>query len=150
MLDLPEKFGDTIHPATNTLFTPGLIILLSMIEIQQFASQLIANLEQVILDKRSVIELLAVSLLCEGHILLEDVPDTRKTMLARSIAVSMGGEFMRLRCTPDLLPNDVTGLSVYHPVCGQYEFRLGPVFVNVLLADLQLNSPLDIGGMSAS
>jgi MoxR-like ATPase len=82
-----------------------------------------------------VIELLLVALLCEGHVLLEDVPGTGKTMLARSVAISLGGSFKRLQCTPDLLPNDITGISVFNQQSGQFEFRPGPVFVNILLAD---------------
>lgn len=104
-------------------------------DVQDFASTIIRNVEKVIVGKQDVIEMLMVALLCEGHVLLEDVPGTGKTMLARSIAVSLGGEFKRLQCTPDLLPNDVTGVSVFNQQTGQFEFRPGPVFVNVLLAD---------------
>jgi MoxR-like ATPase len=76
-----------------------------------------------------------VAMLCEGHVLIEDVPGVGKTMLARSIAISLGGQFKRLQCTPDLLPNDVTGVSVFNQQTGQFEFRPGPIFVNILLAD---------------
>ena len=107
----------------------------SIKQVQAFATQVYENVEQVIVGKRDVIELLVVALLCEGHILLEDVPGVGKTMLARSIAISLGGEFKRLQCTPDLLPNDVIGVSVYNQQNGQFEFRPGPVFVNILLAD---------------
>src|SRR5512142_1777285 len=103
--------------------------------IQDFAARIIDNVEQVILGKRESIELLMVALLCEGHVLIEDVPGVGKTMLARSIAVSLGGQFKRLQCTPDLLPNDVTGVSVFNQQTSQFEFRSGPIFVNVLLAD---------------
>ncbi|MEW5868986.1 MAG: MoxR family ATPase [Chloroflexota bacterium] len=103
--------------------------------IQEFALKIVDNVEQVIVGKRDVIELLVVALLCEGHVLLEDVPGTGKTMLARSMAISLGGTFKRLQCTPDLLPNDVTGVSVYNQQNGQFEFRPGPIFVNILLAD---------------
>ena len=103
--------------------------------IQTFTSQITENIERVIVGKRDVIELLMVALLCEGHVLLEDVPGTGKTMLARSLAISMGGSFKRLQCTPDLLPNDVTGVSVYNQQSGEFEFRPGPIFVNILLVD---------------
>ena len=106
-----------------------------MRQVQDFVSQVVDNVEKVIIGKRSVIEMLLVALLCEGHVLLEDVPGVGKTMLARSMAISLGGQFKRLQCTPDLLPNDVTGVSVFNQQTGQFEFRPGPVFVNILLAD---------------
>lgn len=106
-----------------------------MIEIQEFSARLIENVEKVIIGKRQAIELLLVALLCEGHVLVEDVPGTGKTMLARALAISLGGIFKRLQCTPDLLPNDVTGVNVFNQSSGSFEFRPGPVFVNVLLAD---------------
>jgi len=106
-----------------------------MSPIQDFAARVINNVEQVIIGKREAIELLLVALLCEGHVLIEDVPGVGKTMLARSIAVSLGGQFKRLQCTPDLLPNDVTGVSVFNQRTGEFEFRPGPIFVNLLLAD---------------
>src|SRR5258708_29454793 len=74
-------------------------------------------------------------MLCQGHALIEDVPGTGKTMLARAMAVSMGLDFKRLQCTPDLLPNDITGVSVFNQRSGDFEFRRGPVFANILLAD---------------
>jgi MoxR-like ATPase len=106
-----------------------------MNHIQEFASKITENVERVIIGKKDTIELLMVALLCEGHILIEDVPGVGKTMLARAMAISLGGQFKRLQCTPDLLPNDVTGVSIYNQQNGQFEFRQGPVFVNILLAD---------------
>ena len=106
-----------------------------MDSIQDFVSQVIDNVEHVIVGKREVIELFMVALLCEGHVLIEDVPGTGKTMLARAISISLGGVFKRLQCTPDLLPNDITGVSVFNQQNSQFEFRPGPIFVNLLLAD---------------
>lgn len=106
-----------------------------MSDIQDFISPLIHNIEKVIIGKRSTIELLMVAMICEGHVLLEDVPGVGKTMLARSLAVSLGGQFKRLQCTPDLLPNDVMGVSIFNQKTGEFEFRAGPVFVNILLVD---------------
>ncbi|RPI87127.1 MAG: MoxR family ATPase [Chloroflexi bacterium] len=106
-----------------------------MNQVQEFSNRIIENIEKVIVGKRETIELLMVALLCEGHVLLEDVPGTGKTMLARSMAISLGGIFKRLQCTPDLLPNDVTGVSVYNQQNADFEFRPGPIFVNILLAD---------------
>ncbi len=106
-----------------------------MPSVQDFAQEVIDNVSRVIIGKRDVIELLLVAMLCDGHVLLEDVPGVGKTMLARALAVSLGGRFKRLQCTPDLLPNDVTGVSVFNQQNTQFEFRPGAVFANILLAD---------------
>ena len=103
--------------------------------VSQFAERVIANVETVIVGKRPQIEFLLVALLCQGHVLIEDVPGTGKTMLARAIAASMGLDFKRIQCTPDLLPNDITGVSIYNQADGAFEFQPGPVFANLLLAD---------------
>jgi MoxR-like ATPase len=103
--------------------------------ITAFAERITRNIETVIVGKRPEIELLLVALLCGGNVLIEDVPGTGKTMLARAVAGSMGVDFKRLQCTPDLLPNDVTGVSIFNSRDGVFEFQPGPIFVNVLLAD---------------
>src|SRR6202171_5640272 len=106
-----------------------------MATLRDFSLRLIENVETVIVGKRFQLELLMVALLCQGHVLIEDVPGTGKTMLARAAAASLGLSFKRVQCTPDLLPNDITGVSVFNQQAGTFDFRPGPVFVNILLAD---------------
>jgi MoxR-like ATPase len=106
-----------------------------MEQVQSFVNTITENVSRVIIGKHAAIELVMVALLCEGHVLLEDVPGSGKTMLARSVAISLGSSFKRLQCTPDLMPNDVTGVSIFNQKTSEFEFRPGPVFVNILLAD---------------
>jgi MoxR-like ATPase len=103
--------------------------------VRAFMEAIASNVEKVIVGKRSAIELVLISLLCEGHVLIEDAPGTGKTMLARAVAISTGLEFKRLQCTPDLLPSDVTGVSVFNQKKREFEFKPGPIFCNILLAD---------------
>ncbi|MDA1018554.1 MAG: MoxR family ATPase [Planctomycetota bacterium] len=106
-----------------------------MVDVNTFAKKIIGNIEQVIIGKRQEIVLALVAYFAEGHILLEDVPGVAKTMLARAIATSIGCKFNRVQCTPDLLPTDITGASIFNPKTTEFEFRAGPIFANVLLAD---------------
>jgi MoxR-like ATPase len=99
------------------------------------ANKIIANIEKVIIGKRPQLTLCLVAYLCEGHILLEDVPGVAKTMLGRALARSVGCTFKRLQCTPDLLPTDVTGVSVFNQKSAEFEFRAGPIFAQTLLTD---------------
>ncbi len=96
---------------------------------------LIDNIEKVIIGKRKAVKFMIVGLLTNGHVLIEDVPGMGKTMFALALARSIGGDFKRIQLTPDLLPSDITGGYVYNPKEGEFEFRKGPVFTNILLAD---------------
>ncbi len=106
-----------------------------MSDIQAFGQKLVNNLEKVIIGKRDTVELIIVGLLCQGHILIEDVPGVGKTMLARSLARSLDCTFNRIQFTPDMLPSDVTGVSIYNQQKGQFEFRPGPIIGQIILAD---------------
>jgi MoxR-like ATPase len=106
-----------------------------MAEVATTAKKIIANVENVVVGKRSQIVLSLVSWFCEGHILLEDVPGVAKTVLARALAASVGATFKRIQCTPDLLPTDVTGASIFNPKTADFEFRAGPIFAQIVLAD---------------
>jgi len=106
-----------------------------MADIQAFSEKIISNIEKVIVGKRDCIEMAVIGLLCQGHLLIEDVPGVGKTMLARSIARSMGCTFSRIQFTPDMLPSDVTGVSIFNQVSREFEFRQGPVMAQIVLAD---------------
>ena len=103
--------------------------------IQQTGDRVIANVEHVIVGKHNEVRFALVALLCRGHLLIEDVPGTGKTVLAKAIARSLGCTFRRIQFTPDLLPSDVTGLSIYNQKTAEFEFRPGPIMSQVVLAD---------------
>lgn len=103
--------------------------------VSELAKRVIANVEQVIVGKRKQLVLSMVAWLSGGHLLLEDVPGVAKTMLARALAKSIGCKFKRVQCTPDLLPSDITGTSIFNQKNAEFEFRAGPVFTQILLAD---------------
>lgn len=104
-------------------------------EIATLAQRVRANVERVIVGKAEVIEQALVAVLCEGHILIEDVPGIGKTMLAKALARSLGCSFRRIQCTPDLLPSDITGLEFFNQKTQAFEFRPGPIFAQIVLAD---------------
>ncbi len=106
-----------------------------MTDIQSFGERVIENLEKVIVGKRDAVELIVIGLLCQGHILIEDVPGVGKTMLARALARSLECAFNRIQFTPDMLPSDVTGVSIYNQKKGEFEFRPGPIIGQIILAD---------------
>ncbi|MFW5743620.1 MAG: AAA family ATPase [Spirochaetota bacterium] len=106
-----------------------------MLSVAQWAERILDSVETVFFGKRNVIERLLVALLCRGHVLLEDVPGMGKTILARALAASLGGHFSRIQCTPDLLPADILGVSVYSPKDGTFTFREGPIMANIVLVD---------------
>jgi MoxR-like ATPase len=103
-----------------------------MKQAQQAGDAVIQQLETVIFGKRPALELVLTCLLAEGHLLLEDVPGTAKTLLAKALARALGGSFRRLQCTPDLLPGDVTGSSVFNQKTGEFDFHPGPMFTRIL------------------
>ena len=106
-----------------------------MSDVQEVAGRFIENIEHVIIGKREVVELVVVGLLSQGHILIEDVPGVGKTMLARSLARSLGGTFRRIQFTPDMLPSDVTGVSIFNQKTREFEFRPGPIVAQIVLTD---------------
>jgi MoxR-like ATPase len=106
-----------------------------MSQIQALAEKLVPNIEKVIVGKRNSVELAVIGMLCQGHLLIEDVPGVGKTILARSLARSLGCSFNRIQFTPDMLPSDVTGVSIFNQVNRQFEFRPGPIMAQVVLSD---------------
>ena len=108
---------------------------LPLAELLSLANRLMENVGSVVLGKPDVIRLAVVALLAEGHVLIEDVPGVGKTLLARALAASIDCSFRRIQFTPDLLPSDVLGSSVYHAPSGDFVFKPGPLFANVILAD---------------
>jgi len=103
--------------------------------VKSFSDKLIANISKVIIGKKDTIELAVICLLCQGHLLIEDIPGVGKTMLARSLARSLGGSFGRIQFTPDMLPSDITGVSIYNQSSREFEFRSGPIMAEIVLAD---------------
>ena len=110
-------------------------VLNSMQSVRDVAELVIGNVEKVIVGKRDEVELAFIALICQGHVLIEDVPGVGKTVLAKAISRSVGCSFKRIQFTPDLLPSDVTGVSIYNQKTGEFEFRPGPIVAQVVLAD---------------
>ena len=107
----------------------------SINEVKSFYEKLLHNLEKVIIGKKEVIDLVIISLLSQGHLLIDDVPGVGKTMLAKSLAKSLGCSFSRIQFTPDMLPSDVTGVSIFNQNTKEFEFRSGPIISQIVLAD---------------
>ena len=114
---------------TRSSFLEGFILKFNLCQ------KIVTNISRVIVGKQQSIELLLVALLSDGHVLIEDIPGLGKTLLAKSLAKSIGGSFRRVQFTPDLLPSDITGFNVYNQQTGQFAFQSGPVMANILLAD---------------
>ena len=106
-----------------------------VLRVKTVADRIIANVGEVMVGKRGIAELMLVALLCEGNVLVEDVPGVGKTVLARALARSLGCDFRRIQCTPDLLPSDVTGVEIYDQAKGVFDFRPGPLMANIVLVD---------------
>lgn len=106
-----------------------------MEKVSKWAESIIDSVETIFYGKRDIIEKFLVAILCRGHVLIEDVPGVGKTILARAIAKTLGGKYNQVQCTPDLLPSDVLGVSIYNQKTNKFEFRQGPVITNILLVD---------------
>ncbi|MFN3334681.1 MAG: AAA family ATPase, partial [Caldilinea sp.] len=106
-----------------------------MESVQNVVNRVAENVRQVIVGKDEEVRLTLLAMLCEGHLLIEDVPGVGKTMLARALALSVGCSFRRIQFTPDMLPTDVTGVNIYNQKTQQFEFRPGPVFAQIVLTD---------------
>jgi MoxR-like ATPase len=104
-------------------------------EIKELGDKIKSNINKVIIGKENVIDVITASIICGGHVLLEDVPGTGKTVLAKTLAKSIGVDFKRVQFTPDLLPSDLTGINYYNQKIGEFTFRQGPIFTNILLGD---------------
>ncbi len=141
----PSVEGDvsTLENGAGDLFIPSNALKIKtlsmkdahMSNIQMFSEKVAGNLEKVIVGKRSAIDLIVIGLLCQGHVLIEDVPGVGKTILARSLARSLDCTFSRIQFTPDMLPSDVTGVSIYNQQKNEFEFRPGPIIGQIILAD---------------
>ncbi len=130
---------DQFEPSTDQKETktsiPASTLEHEVERVRQAAELVRANIRQVIVGKDEEINLLLVALLCEGHVLIEDVPGVGKTVLAKSLARSLGCAFQRIQCTPDLLPSDITGITYYNQKTGEFAFRPGPLLTQIVLAD---------------
>jgi MoxR-like ATPase len=122
-------------PGDNPSKDKKKIVSSNQIDVQVVAEKVISNIEKVVLGKRKQISLAIAAYLAEGHILLEDVPGVAKTILARALSRSVGCVFKRIQCTPDLLPSDINGVSIYNQKTSEFEFRPGPIFSQTVLAD---------------
>lgn len=122
-------------PGTFEASSSAAILEQGVAQVRRAADLVRENIRQVIVGKDAEIDMLLVALLCEGHVLIEDVPGVGKTMLAKSLARSLGCTFQRIQCTPDLLPSDITGITYFNQKTGEFDFRPGPLLTQIVLAD---------------
>src|SRR5437870_13628986 len=136
MSDIANQNGNVEPSPTSQVPQPTLSRGdVQVIDVRALGIRLTDNVEQVIVGKRQEVQMTLIALLCQGHVLVEDVPGVGKTMLAKAIARSTGCAFKRIQFTPDLLPSDVTAVSIYNQKSGEFEYRPGPVMAQIVLAD---------------
>ncbi|WP_298443189.1 MoxR family ATPase [Ferrimicrobium sp.] len=140
IVDIPCEWVGSLRSASNFWMTGvalgnGSIVPTTMDQLDPQLGRIVNNLETTIIGKRSLMEFMVTAVLAQGHVLIDDVPGVGKTTVATTLARSLGLTHRRIQCTPDLLPTDITGVTIFHPGTRQFEFHPGPVFANLVIAD---------------